>query len=295
MKLSYFREFIALSRHLNFSIAASQLHMTQPGLSRHISGLEKEIGIKLFERDTHVVKLTEEGKHFLGGIQKIIDDYDFLCEAVSKGGMEKITIGVPYYGVKKYLSNIIMLFESANPRVKINYLPAYPDAIINGLFSKEVDVAVLPRVNFLNSQDLIFHDVFNESVVILVNRNHRLATRTGVQVADLQNEYFISLVGFWGDALFEDWCELCHRRGFHPPRKKLETRSIEEAALSIKPDSGVMLLPEHLKEANISGNITCVDILDEDCSFAISLVRHPENQKPIIEKFISFYLKHSDK
>lgn len=55
-----------------------------------------------------------------------------------------------------------------------------------------------------------------------------------------------------------------------------------------------MLLPGHLKEANISGNITCVNILDADCSLPISLVRHPENQKPIIDQFISFYLKHSD-
>ena len=293
MKLSYFREFIALSGFLNFSVTAHHLHMTQPGLSRHISELEKALEVKLLERDTHKVRLTAEGEQFSKGIQKIIDDYDCLCATITKIGLEKITIGVPYYGVRKYLSHIISLFESANPTVQINYLPAYPDEIITGLFSKKVDVAILPRVDFFNSQDLIFHDAFKESVVVLLNRNHRLATRESIQAIDLLDECFISLAGFWGDALFEDWCKFCQRHGFPPPRKK-ETHSIEEAALSIKSDSGVMLLPGHLKEANISGNITCVNILDADCSLPISLVRHPENQKPIIDQFISFYLKHSD-
>lgn len=291
MKISYFREFIILSRYLNFSLAAKHLHMTQPGLSRHISSLETEVGSKLFERDTHRVKLTEKGKHFLSGIKKIIDDYDFLCEAVSKGGLEKITIGVPYFGVKKYLSPIMSLFEAANPKVKINYLPAYPHTIVTGLFSKQVDVAVLPKVDFPNSKDLIFHDAFNEPVVLLLNRNHPLASRTGVQIGDLKNENFLSLKGKYAGALFEYGYEFCRKHGFVPTKKELETETVEEAALSMKPDTGVLILPGHLKEANLSENVKCINVLDEDCYLTISLVHHPENQNPITEEFIRFYIK----
>lgn len=291
MKLSYLREFVVLSKYLNFSVAAMHLHMTQPGLSRHISGLEKELGVKLFDRDTHGVKLTEKGEHFLTGIQNIIADYDFLCEAVTKGGMEKITIGVPYYGVKKYLSHVVSSFESANSMVHLNYLPAYPDEIIAGLFSKQVDVAVMPRVDFSHSEDLVFHDAFIEPVVLLVNRSNPLATKNGVHIQDLKNEELINLKGIWGTALFEEWSECCRQRGFSPSRKTLETRTIEEAALSMKPEKGVMLLPEHLKQVNFSGNVKFIDILDEDFYLTISLMHHPENQKPIVQKFIRFYLQ----
>jgi len=293
MRISYFREFIVLARHLNFSVAASHLHMTQPGLSRHISRLEKEVGIRLFTRDTHRVQLTEKGEQFLRGIQKIIDDFDFLCETVEKKGQEKITIGVPYYGIKKYVSDIISPFESANPNVNIHYLPSYPDAIITGLLAKQVDVAVLPRVDFLHSEKLVFHDAFRESFVLLMNRNHPLAARSCLRCVDVQHEDFISLQGIWGDALLEEWQKLCRRHGLPAPKKKLETETIEEAALRVKLDSGVMLLPEHLKEANISGNIKCVDLLIEDFYLTISLVHHAENQNPAVEKFIRFYLKQS--
>ncbi len=295
MKLSYFREFLVLSRHLNFSTAAKQLNMTQPGLSRHISRLEKEIGIQMFERNTHSVELTKKGAQFLRGIQKIIDDYDFLSEAVVKGGMEKITIGVPYYGINRYLSNIVSLFESANPKVKISYLPAYPDAIITGLLAKQVDVAVLPKVDFSDSEKLVFQDVFNESIVVLVNKNNPLAEKTGIRINDLKDETLIILQGIWGTALFEEWCKFCRQRGFYPSKKTLEAKTIEEAALSVKPDNGVMLLPEHLKQANISGNVKFIDILDKDVYFPISLVHHPENQNPITKKFIQFYLQRHDR
>lgn len=293
MRISYFREFIVLAQYLNFSLAARHLNMTQPGLSRHISRLEDEIGVKLLVRDTHRVKLTESGELFLKGIQKIIEDYDFLCDSVSKGNFNRITIGVPYFGVNKYLSHIVSWFESANPMVKIDYLPAYPDEIIAGLFSRQVDIAVMPKVNFRHSEDLIFHDAFNESLVILLNQDHHLAERTGVHISELKNEKIIVLKGVYGDALFEYWRELCHQRGFSPAGKALETKTIEEAALRMNPQAGVMPLPGHVKKANISKNIKGIDILDEDCYLTVSLIHHPENQNPMTEKFIQYYLNQS--
>lgn len=295
MKLRHLREFIVLAKHLNFSIAANHLHMTQPGLSRHISGLEKDLGTQLFKRDTHGVKLTEKGELFLGGIQKIMNDYDFLCESVAKGGMKKITIGVPYFGVKEYLSHIISSFESAHPKVKINYLPAYPDAIMTGLLSKQVDVAVMPKVDLLFAEELVFHDAFTESLVLLVNRNHALATRTGIHTAEIQNEEFITLKGDFGDGLFEEWGQFCRNRGYPPPKKVMEADSIEEAVLNIKAESGIMMLPGHLKEVNISGNIKWLEILDPDCYLTISLIHHSDNQNPVTKEFINFYLKHNNK
>lgn len=291
MRIRYFREILVLSEYLNFSLAARHLHMTQPGLSRHISAIENELGVTLFERDTHRVRLTDKGARFLQGIEKIIEDYDFLCEAVRTGDLEKITIGVPYFGVNRYLSHIVKSFEAAYPAVRISYLPAYPDTIIAGLFSKKVDVAVMPKVHFHGSDDLVFHGAFNESIVALLNKAHPLAVRTGVFTRELENEKFITLKGGFGDALFEYWYDFCRAGKRSLPKRTLATNTIEEAALSMKPESGVMLLPGHLKEANISKEIKCIDILDEDCFLTISLVHHPRNTNPAIKEFIDFYLK----
>lgn len=56
--------FLTLAHDLNFTKAAEKEHITQSSLSRKINGLEDELGISLFYRDSHQVSLTEAGKEF---------------------------------------------------------------------------------------------------------------------------------------------------------------------------------------------------------------------------------------
>ncbi|MFA6507242.1 MAG: LysR substrate-binding domain-containing protein [Treponemataceae bacterium] len=57
--------FVALARHLHFARAAASVHTSPSGLSRLLSRLEDELGVRLFERDTRRVELTEQGEAFL--------------------------------------------------------------------------------------------------------------------------------------------------------------------------------------------------------------------------------------
>lgn len=142
--------------------------------------------------------------------------------------MRKLTIGVPYFGIRKYLSKTISLFEQVNPQLKINYLPAYPDAIISGLFTRKVDVAVLPKTPFKNNEELVFQDAFEEPLVVLLNRDHPLASQTKIEFNQLKNQEFIVLKGDYGDAMFETWqnsfanaisSPLCQRSAPQPWKK----------------------------------------------------------------------------
>ena len=294
MRICYFRECITLSKYLNFSLAAKQLNMTQPGLSRHISSLENEIGVKLFIRDTHQVRLTRRGERFVTEIQKILDAYDFLRESLKSEGLEKITVGVPYYGVNKYLSQIMGTFKADHSNVKIDYLPAYPDEIITSLVTMQLDVAVLPRVDFLQTRDLISHVAFKEPLVLMMSKAHPLAPEAGVGIEALVNQTIITLKGNFGAALVEDLCRLLDMKGFPPPKEIRLADSIEAAALNMDTDTGVMLLPGHIKTANISEDVTFVDVLDEACCLSICLVHHSKNDKPVVDQFIRHYLSQAD-
>lgn len=290
MRISYFKEFIVLAKYLNFSIASERLNMTQPGLSRHISALENEIGIKLLNRDTHSVKLTEKGTLFLKGIQKIVADYDLLCEQLSKITLTRLSIGIPYFGVYQYLSFVINDFETTYPDVKLSYLAVYPDEIIDGLLSKKVDIAIFPKVDFMHSDRMTFHQAFKETLVLALNRNHPLAGKKSLHIGDLENEHFISIKGNYGDALFEYEYDFCRAHGFEP-KVMMATETVEAAALKMKAESGVMMLPYHFKGANISCDVMCVDIVDKDCFLDVSLVHLSDNQNPAVHKFIAFYLQ----
>ena len=93
--------------------------------------------------------------------------------------------------------------------------------------------------------------------------------------------------------MFANWCTLLKLRGNTSPTNVIEAKTIEEAALRMKPDGGVMLLPGNMKNVHISPNIIGIDIVDIDCTLTISLYRHPDNLNPVIDKFIDFFLKQS--
>ncbi|WP_406089616.1 LysR family transcriptional regulator [Kitasatospora purpeofusca] len=66
LDLAQVRAFLATAEHLHFRRAAESLALTQQGLSKRIAGLERELGVRLFDRGRAAVELTAAGRRFLG-------------------------------------------------------------------------------------------------------------------------------------------------------------------------------------------------------------------------------------
>ena len=76
LSLDYLRTFEAVARHLSFSAAAEEIHLTQPAISRQIKGLEDELGAQLFHRATRKVELTIAGQVLLRTVQPALARLD---------------------------------------------------------------------------------------------------------------------------------------------------------------------------------------------------------------------------
>ena len=72
MDISVLREFLDLTRSLNYSASARRLQIAQSTLSKHVGSLEKEVGARLFVRDSHSVRLTSAGKVFASSLQPLL-------------------------------------------------------------------------------------------------------------------------------------------------------------------------------------------------------------------------------
>ena len=83
MNITSMREFVTLSKNLNYTQTAEELFITQSTLSRHISEMEIELDIKLFNRSTHGVELTKEGVFIFEEFNKIISQYDDMLSTIS--------------------------------------------------------------------------------------------------------------------------------------------------------------------------------------------------------------------
>lgn len=96
MELRHLRYFVAVAEALNFTKAATRLHLAQPALSRQVSDLEEELGVDLLKRTSHGVLLTEEGKLFLAearGLLKDADESIAKVRALARGEFGKLQVG----------------------------------------------------------------------------------------------------------------------------------------------------------------------------------------------------------
>src|SRR6201995_870239 len=81
MELRQVRYFLAVAELRHFGPAAAQLHVVQPAVSQQISRLERELGVRLFSRDTRNVSLTAEGAAFLGHARTILAAVERAADA----------------------------------------------------------------------------------------------------------------------------------------------------------------------------------------------------------------------
>lgn len=80
IELRHLRSFVAVADELNFGRAAARLYLSQPALSRQVSGLERLVGCELLRRSTHSVELTAAGEALLDRARELLRSLD---EAVS--------------------------------------------------------------------------------------------------------------------------------------------------------------------------------------------------------------------
>jgi LysR family transcriptional regulator, glycine cleavage system transcriptional activator len=138
--LNALRAFEAAARHLSFTKAARELHVTQAAVSHQIKGLEEYLGVPLFHRHRKAVLLTEAGQLCLPGLR---DGFDRLAAAVDSirnlDSANVLTVTTPPSFAAKWLVPHLDQFRKAHPDFEVRI-----DASTNLVdFEREnVDVAI---------------------------------------------------------------------------------------------------------------------------------------------------------
>jgi DNA-binding transcriptional LysR family regulator len=124
MDIRYLKEFIVVTRHLSFTKAAEELNSTQPGISKHMAALEKEVGTSLFHRDGIHLSLTPLGRVFLQNAREIVGRYnDMMRQMKELAGQKPVKLTVRMFEgsrpVKEIVSSAITRLKKSLPLVDI--------------------------------------------------------------------------------------------------------------------------------------------------------------------------------
>jgi LysR family glycine cleavage system transcriptional activator len=136
--LNGLRVFEVVARHLNFRLAAEELGVTQGAVAQQIRGLEAELGLKLFERHSRSLAMTEAGRGYITNIRRA---FELIAEATEALRPEPfhLTISVTPSFAAKWLLPRLPAFTSSHPDIDLRIVAS--DRLSN-FQTDAVDLAV---------------------------------------------------------------------------------------------------------------------------------------------------------
>lgn len=182
-KLDSIRVFVAVARAGGFSAASRALGLPVATVSRKVADLEESLGVRLFERSTRQVVLTDVARDYFDSCQRLIDDLRDADEAVigeyrhPKG---ELTVTAPSGFGRQHLQPILIDFMREFPEVKLQVLLV--DRLVN-LLDEHVDVAV--RIHNLPDSSLVARRVGEIRMVVCGSPTYLRAKGVPAHPADL--------------------------------------------------------------------------------------------------------------
>lgn len=179
---------LEVAKEKNFSKAANNLFITQSNISQQINSLEQELDAKLFVRDQHGVKLTEDGKKFCINAQKIVDEIDNLMISFNKNtniDKEIIKIAVFPFANKVGITSVITAFFNINANLLMSIKVVDNYDAYYGLESGELDFAIVKIRPEEKSSKYEYVFLSEEKLCLLVNKDNRLANKKTIKAEEL--------------------------------------------------------------------------------------------------------------
>lgn len=191
MNLQYFKYFITLAEHKNFTKAAEKNFVVQSTFSAGIKKLEEILDCKLFYRDKRNVSLTKEGEQLLPKAKEMLTLWNNIETSYKSEQFKTLTIGVQN---NIYHADVVMPvlknFKTLYPSCAVELIEGLPEQLIDKLRKDELDV-IFAQDTDLESDVFAKSLVHEENVQVLLPASHELQNRKKIKLEELDGLPFI--------------------------------------------------------------------------------------------------------
>jgi DNA-binding transcriptional LysR family regulator len=284
------RAFIAVAEESSVTRAAERLHISQPPLSRHIRQLEEELGIKLFERHRHGVRLTDVGRQMLDKAKTLdaaVSDFVRTAGQVSRGDERRIRLGIGW-GVWDAVNRVRVEATRQCGEMTIEATDVYcSDEYNEQLRSGSLDV-VFARPPF-DATQVEAAPLFQERIVAVIREDHPLAGRKSIRIRDLAEEPLLLWDRHVMPLLYDKILDLYARADIAPPMIPTPGAGPYNHAgiMHVATGKGVYLcIGIPLTSPEPAGGVAVVPIGDPDATIEVCAAWRRGESSPIVVQFL---------
>jgi len=194
MTLNELRFIVAVAQERNFRRAAEKSFISQPALSLAIQKLEKELGLKIFERGKGEITMTVVGNDIIEQAQRVLEEAERIREIAKQGSNQLATplrIGIIHCVAPYLLPDLIPALKDIAPALSLEIeenITANLEVLLrNGTL--DVIIVALP----FGDTSILTHALYDEAFEVVVNSKHAWAGLRSINAQDLAGEKVLLL------------------------------------------------------------------------------------------------------
>lgn len=286
------RYFVEIVEARGYTRASERLFIAQSALSRQIKELEADLDVLLIKREAKAFELTQAGQDFYERSRRILLDLD---RAVAQAR----TIGKGEHGALRLLhSSSVPLSAPLGPTLnaalkdfpgislEISQAPSEYQAreIVEG--SADIGLARLPILRaHPNLESTV---LYRERLVAAVPATHRLAARSEVEIAELRDEFFVTVPHRDRGGLSYMVAERCIAHGFYPRVARATSRKNSLLSL-VNSGFGIAVVPQSMASISLSAGVSFPALKDADFHSEVALLRR-RDAPAMVQQFVAAFV-----
>jgi DNA-binding transcriptional LysR family regulator len=281
--LQQLQAFVAVADKGSFRAAAKDLHLSSPALGRRVAKLEEILAVRLFTRSTRDVRLTRVGEAFLERARAALDDLESAVlgiNEISARHAGRVSVACVPSVATSFMPRAIQAFCEKMPNVRIRVIDEGMADVAAAVVTGEADFAF----GFHGTADapLAFEPLWRDPYVLALRRDHPLARRRAVKVADVSDESWLAVARTSRNRQVLD--EYFSARG-HPPQPWLEVAHVATLLAMVEAGLGVGIVPA-LAVAKDHPALVAVKLSDVDATREVGLLTlEGRRLTPVAQRF----------
>jgi DNA-binding transcriptional LysR family regulator len=192
VNLDQLRVFQAVAQVRSFTRAADTVHLTQPGVSKHIKQMEEYFGAPLFDRLGKKVALTQAGEVLFAATQEIMASITAAEQRIEelkglRGG--KLVLGASFPIGIYVLPRILAAFRKQYPAVEVKLDISLSERIVAKILANKLDLGLVSHE--AHDPRLFAREFMTDELIAIAPSDHRWANKKRIKPSELLGETFI--------------------------------------------------------------------------------------------------------
>jgi DNA-binding transcriptional LysR family regulator len=278
--------FVAVAEELSFRRAAERLHQSQPGLSRLIAKLEREVGVQLLDRSTTHVDLTEAGRVFLDHAQSVLVAMEQAVRAANQDGAGKSTrlrVGMSDW-TEQPVSRVLQALHRSADDTRVDIDHAEAESLVADLCNDRFDVVFCrgaPLDRRIEAASLA-----DEPLLAAAPAGHPVHDRRPFDMSALAGQPLLLFPRSFAPWAHDRIADLCAGTGFEPHIVH-ETVALGPMEAMIAMGAGVALVPASIAHRFDPAHVRFRRIHAAAATMPLTVVRRRGETSTVVHRLLN--------